>query len=192
MALRTAPPGRAPRRVLAAPSDSELLERCRAADEDAWNLLVARYERLVFTVALRNGASREDAADITQTTFVALIDSLHRLEDESRLASWLMTVARRQAWRVRSTSRRDLPLETAAATTGEDPYELWDTQTAVHDALAMLGGTCRELLLALYFDPEEPSYADIAADMGRSIGGIGPLRGRCLDRLRSVMAQDGR
>lgn len=177
---------------ITAPSDAELLERCRAADGKAWDLLVSRYERLVFSVALRNGSSREDAADITQTTFVALIDSLHRLEDDTRLASWLMTVARRQAWRVRSTSRRDLPLDSATETTAEDPYELWDTQTAVHDALAVLGGTCRDLLLALYFDPDEPSYADIATDMGRSIGGIGPLRGRCLDRLRSIMTQEAR
>jgi RNA polymerase sigma factor (sigma-70 family) len=182
---------RAPRRLrpraLAAPSDHELLERCRASDAAAWDLLVERYERLVFSVALRNGTSREDAADVTQTTFVALIDSLHRLEDDTRLASWLMTVARRQSWRVRSTSRRDVPLETVAEPTLDDPYELWDTQTAVHDALAALGGTCRDLLLALYFDPDEPSYADIATRLGRSIGGIGPLRGRCLERLRTIM-----
>ncbi len=185
--LRAPRPSPAVRRTLAAPSDPELLERCRGGDAAAWDLLVGRYERLVYSVAMRNGATTEDAADITQTTFVALIDALHRLEDDTRLASWLMTVARRQAWRVRTLSRRDLPLESAPETTTEDPYELWDTQTVVHDALATLGGTCRELLLALYFDPDEPSYADIAARLGRSIGGIGPLRGRCLERLRTIM-----
>ncbi|WP_344202236.1 sigma-70 family RNA polymerase sigma factor [Aeromicrobium alkaliterrae] len=195
MPLRPAEPGgsgrgRGIRRALAAPSDTELLQRCRASDAAAWDLLVERYERLVFSVALRNGLSREDAADVTQTTFVALIDSLHRLEDDQRLASWLMTVARRQAWRVRSTSRRDVPLETLVEPATEDPYELWDTQTVVHDALATLGGTCRELLLALYFDPAEPSYADIATRLGRSVGGIGPLRGRCLERLRTLMTEN--
>ncbi|WP_229053000.1 RNA polymerase sigma factor [Aeromicrobium sp. Leaf350] len=183
-------PAKPIRRALAAPTDPELLQRCRAGDAAAWDLLVERYERLVFSVALRNGLSRDDAADVTQTTFVALIDALHRLEDDQRLASWLMTVARRQAWRVRSTSRRDLPLEALVEPATEDPYELWDTQTVVHDALATLGGTCRELLLALYFDPEEPSYADIATRLGRSIGGIGPLRGRCLERLRTLMTED--
>ncbi len=176
------------RRTLAAPTDPELLARCRQGDAEAWDLLVGRYERLVYAVALRNGLDSDDAADVTQTTFVALVDSLHRLEDESRLASWLMTVARRQAWRLRSTARRDVALEDVPEPVTEDVYELWDTQTVVHDALATLGGTCRELLLALYFDPAEPSYADIAARMGRSIGGIGPLRGRCLERLRSLMS----
>lgn len=182
--------GDGPRRILAAPSDAVLLDRCRAGDASAWDVLVERYERLVYSVALRNGVDAEDAADITQTTFVALIDSLHRLEDDERLASWLMTVARRQAWRVRSLSRRAVPLEDAPERTPGDPYADWDTQVAVHDALSTLGGTCRDLLMALYFDPEEPSYAEIAERLGRAIGGIGPLRGRCLDRLRTILSED--
>jgi RNA polymerase sigma factor (sigma-70 family) len=179
-------------RMLAAPSDAELLERCRAGDARAWDALVDRYERLIFAVAARNGLSPEDAADVTQTTFVALIDALDRIEDETRLASWLMTVARRQAWRLRSMSRRSIPLESVPDPVADvvDPYVDWDAQVAIHDALGTLGGTCRDLLLALYFEPEEPSYADIAQRLDRAIGGIGPLRGRCLERLRSIMGEE--
>ncbi|WGL51009.1 sigma-70 family RNA polymerase sigma factor [Nocardioides sp. BP30] len=176
------------RPIVAPPTDAELLRRCRHQDPEAWQLLVERYERLIFSVALRNGLSREDAADITQTTFVALIDSLDRVRDEERLASWLMTVARRQAWRLRNTSRRAMPLESAPEL-AEDPLSDWDTLVTLHDSLSTLGGTCRELLLALYFDPEEPSYVDIAQRFGRAVGGIGPLRGRCLARLRELMAE---
>ncbi len=98
-------------RILAAPTDAELLDRCRHSDAQAWDLLVARYERLIYTVAIRNGVTTEDAADITQTTFVALIDSLNNIVDETKLASWLMTVARRHAWRVRSRSRSVVPTD---------------------------------------------------------------------------------
>ena len=72
----------------------------------------------------------------------------------------------------------------------DDPLADWATLTTLHDALSELGGTCRELLLALYFDPEEPSYAEIAERFGRAIGGIGPLRGRCLERLRAIMSEE--
>lgn len=179
-------------RVVAAPSDAELLERCRQGDSHAWDALVERYERLVFSVAQRNGLSREDAADVTQTTFVALIDGLSRIEDDTKLASWLMTVARRQAWRMRTVSRRTVPLEAMADHIADpsDPYADWDTQVAVHDALATLGGTCRDLLIALYFEPAAPSYAEIAERFDRAIGSIGPLRGRCLERLRGIMAEE--
>lgn len=171
------------------PPDAELLARCRRRDADAWNQLVARYERLVYSVALRNGLDAEDAADVTQNTFVSLIDSLDRIRDEERLASWLMTVARRQAWRTRNLNRRTVTLD-GVAETAEDPFADWDTIVSLHDALGTLGGTCRELLLALYFDPASPSYAEIARRFDRSIGGIGPLRGRCLEKLRGILSEE--
>lgn len=170
-------------------TDADLLNRCRRHDSDAWNLLVSRYERLVYTVALRNGLTADDAADVTQSTFVALVDSLDRIRDDERLASWLMTVARRQAWRTRNLSRRTTALEVAPEVTS-DPFADWATVAALHDALSALGGTCRELLLALYFDEESPSYAEVARRFGRSIGGIGPLRGRCLDKLRVILGEE--
>lgn len=176
---------------MATPSDAELLERCRHRDAAAWDELVARYERLIYSVALRNGVSAEDAADITQTTFVELIDSLDRIRDTDRLASWLMTVARRQAWRTRSAARRTQPSDDLLAGV-DDPFSDWGTLTVIHDALATLGGSCRQLLQALYFESDEPSYAEIAGRLNRSIGGIGPLRGRCLKRLREIIGEDSR
>lgn len=173
------------------PSDAELLERCRNRDANAWDELVARYERLIYSVAMRNGVSAEDAADITQTTFVELIDALDRIRDTDRLASWLMTVARRQAWRTRSAARRTQPTDELLAGV-DDPFSDWGTLTILHDALATLGGTCRQLLQALYFDSDEPSYAEIAERLNRSIGGIGPMRGRCLKRLREIIGEDSR
>ena len=175
----------------ATPTDAELLARCRRRDPEAWNLLVGRYERLVYSVALRNGLSAEDAADVTQTTFVSLIDALDRIRDEERLPSWLMTVARRQAWRVRNLSRRQVDLGELPEDS-VDPLAGWDEVVTLHDALAELGGTCRDLLEALYFEPESPSYAEIAERFGRSIGGIGPLRGRCLEKLRVILDSEGR
>lgn len=173
----------------AVPTDSELLARCRQRDPDAWNDVVSRYERLVYSVALRNGLSPEDAADVTQTTFVALIDALDSIQEGERLASWLMTVARRQSWRVRNLGRRVVAVETVADE-ATDPLAGWADVVALHDALAELGGQCRELLVALYLEEESPSYAEIAQRMGRSVGGIGPLRGRCLEKLRDLMEEE--
>ncbi|QYJ02983.1 sigma-70 family RNA polymerase sigma factor [Nocardioides panacisoli] len=173
------------------PSDAELLEACRAGDAAAWDQVVERYQRLIYSVALRNGLSGDDAADITQTTFVELVDALDRFRDDDKLASWLMTVARRQAWQLRTRLRRVQPSDSLPEES-EDPFSDWGTLTTLHDALAELGGKCRDLLHALYFDPDEPSYAEIADRMGRSIGSIGPLRGRCLLRLRKIVGEDVR
>src|SRR5689334_15580873 len=96
-------------------TDAELLRGCRDGDARSWDELVGRYERLVYSVALRNGLDDEDAADATQNTFVALLNTLDQLQNEDRLAFWLMTVARRQAWRIARRRDRDVgpPAEVA-------------------------------------------------------------------------------
>jgi RNA polymerase sigma factor (sigma-70 family) len=170
-------------------TDHELLEACRRGDSLAWDTLVGRYERLIFSVAMRNGLGREDAADVTQTTFIALLDSIGQLRDEERLPYWLMTVARRQAWRVRNR-RRD---EVCAATVdgiAVDPIPDIESVAVVHEGLARLGGPCKDLLVALYFDPSEPSYEQIAVRMARPIGSVGPMRARCLQKLRRILGEE--
>ena len=170
-------------------SDGVLLEQIRAGHSEAWDVLISRYQRLVYSVALRNGLGPEDAVDVTQSTFLTLLESSARLRDDERLASWLMTVARRQAWRVRQRRRLEvLAPEVDPADTGDDVD--WDQLASLHGALHQLGSPCRELISALYFEQDEPTYAQIARRFGRSIGGIGPLRGRCLARLRSLLKDD--
>lgn len=168
--------------------DSDLLQRCRAGDAEAWEVLVGRYERLVFSVALRNGVSREDAADVTQAAFVALLDAIDLLRDDERLGSWLMTVARRQAWRIsRRRAQEAGPLDYSSV--AADAIGDWERLAWLHAGLEQLGEPCRELLTALYLDVDSPSYAVIAARLHRAIGSIGPLRARCLARLRSILGE---
>jgi RNA polymerase sigma factor (sigma-70 family) len=169
-------------------SDSDLLRRCRSGDAEAWSVVVERYERLVFSVALRNGASWEDAGDVTQTTFIALLDAIDSLREDERLASWLMTVARRQAWRSRRRGET-VPSPPDQSRTPVDAIEDWERLEWLHAGLHQLGDPCRKLLTALYLDSDSPSYADIAPRLNRAVGSIGPLRARCLARLRAILEE---
>lgn len=173
-------------------STAELASACRSGDLDAWDELLDRFERLVFAVAWREGLSAEDAADVTQTTFEALLAQLDRIRDDDQIASWLMTVARRQAWRVRNDRRRQLPDD--GTSNGHDPDVVdpiadHDTNLWIYEGLSRLDSPCRDLLTALYFDPRGPSYAEIAARFGRPVGSIGPTRARCLQRLRTILGE---
>ncbi|MGZ0145918.1 RNA polymerase sigma factor [Kribbella sp. WER1] len=174
------------------PSDAELLARCHAGDQDAWALLVGRYQRLVFTVARRNGLGRDDAADVTQSVFVALLEAGAAIRSQERLPSWLMTVARRQAWRLRSRHDHESPQPDPAADIPDelDWFADWEKVAVVHEALARLGQPCRDLLLWLYFDAASPSYAEIASRLGKAIGTVGPMRARCLQTLRRFLPEE--
>ena len=78
-------------------TDQELIDACRAGRQDAWQEVLTRYERLVFSIPLNFGLTRADAADVAQLTFSALVEHLDRLRPDSNLGAWLATVARRYA-----------------------------------------------------------------------------------------------
>ena len=67
----------------------------------------------MFSVPSRHGLSREDAADVAQATFAALVRSLDSLDGDSRLGAWLSTVAHRHTWRLLERNRREDPRELA-------------------------------------------------------------------------------
>ena len=180
------------------PTDADLLRACRTGDATAWEQLLDRYERLVYSIARNTGLSPEDAADITQLTFTYLLQSLDGMSDEGSLRAWLATVAKRHGRRLLirrlryQTSEIDdeiidglLPGQAKA-----DGIERWELAEWLRSGLERIDERCRRLLRALYFDPCEPSYADIAASIGIAEGSVGPIRARCLKRLRETLSDD--
>ncbi len=185
-------------------NDEELIRSCRAGDARAWEKVVNRYERLVFSIPLSYGLSRDDAADVAQLTFTILFQSLDRLQDDSRLGPWLATVARRHAWRSMERNRREGPArreDLAGSATlpggavlvggdgGADPLEHYEVVEWLDRGLSTLDERCRALLLALYLAPEKLSYAETADRLGIPVGSIGPTRARCLKSLRRAMTE---
>src|SRR4030095_16986550 len=87
-------------------TDCDLIRACRAGDARAWERLLDKYERLVFSISLNYGLTADDAADVTQITFTILLQNLNTLPDEIRLSAWLATVARRPTWGLLGQTRR--------------------------------------------------------------------------------------
>jgi len=180
-------------------ADRKLIIACRRGDERAWETLIARYERLVFSIARRHSLSVDEAADVTQTVFIILLQSIDRLPDDVNLGGWLTTVTRRHTWRALARRGRELPgekedvAESATLLLGRqtlDSIDRWEMLQAVHEALNRLSERCRQLLLALYFDPTEPSYAEVAARLNMPVGSIGPTRARCLAKLKALLEEE--
>jgi RNA polymerase sigma factor (sigma-70 family) len=182
-----------------------LLDRCRTGDDAAWGELVRRYERLIYSLAVRQGLRGDDASDVTQTVFEALFRSLPKLRDDHKVTSWLVAVTQRQAWRIRQSASRETPTASLSAGEGgaggepaapvtaaagaEDATTLLDQGIWLVDAINSLQEPCRSLLISLYFDPSEPSYAEVAVRLRRPLGSIGPTRARCLESLRRLLSQ---
>jgi RNA polymerase sigma factor (sigma-70 family) len=178
-------------------TDAELVRACTRGDKQAWETLVRRYERLVYSIPRRNGLDEDAAADVFQRVFVSLVEHLNTLERPERLSAWLVTSAKRETWRAsrRAAAQRavlapeddasDVPDTDAAA---EDVMVRLEEQDLVRRAVESLDGRCRMLLELMFYSEEPLTYGEIAARLGMAEGSIGPVRGRCLERLRNQLA----
>lgn len=181
-------------------TDYELIQACRRGDARAWDRLLDRYERLVYYIALKHGLTPDDAADVAQTTFTILMQRLDSLREDTRLAPWLSTVTKRQTWRWLSKQKREQvhPEEDLAGADWahtrkvKDPFEAWERVEWLRAGLEKLDERCRELLQALYFEAETPSYVEIAERFAIATGSVGPIRARCLARLKDIMVAAAR
>lgn len=182
------------------PTDRELLNACRKGDESSWEVLVDRYQRLIYAIPRRAGLSEDQASEVFQEVFATLLQKLDDITDPDRLHAWLVTTARRKTWRLmskerllrppnRSDERRDEEL-TAVVDEAPLPDEnlvRLEEQHRIRAALMALDERCQKLLTLLYYTPEPPSYAEIAAAFGTPEGSIGPTRARCLKKMLQLL-----
>ena len=178
------------------PADALLIEGCRAGDGLAWEQLISKYQRLILSVPLSFGFDSAEAEDIAQITFTILMQSLDNLRSIEYLGSWLYTVAQRHTWRALKRNQRTAPeaidenmaeSRVVFGREGLNDLERWELVEWINQGLSRLGSRCQELLVALYFDPEEPDYAAIAKRLNMPLGSIGPTRARCLKSLQQIL-----
>jgi RNA polymerase sigma factor (sigma-70 family) len=179
---------------------AQLVAAASHGDTAAWDALVERYDRLVWAVARSFRLSDADAADVSQTTWLRLVEKLATIRDPERLAGWLATTARREALRsIRLADRESPVLDEGGEPSGQDPTPdlqnpetlalLGDEYRRLWQAYAKLPENCRRLLSAVSAAPPG-GYAEVAAVLDMPIGSIGPTRGRCLKHLRRLMAEE--
>jgi RNA polymerase sigma factor (sigma-70 family) len=177
-----------------------LVRACRRGDPTAWDEVLDRYGRLIWSVALRLGAGPEEAEEVFQRTWVAVVEGIHQLRDPDRLATWIANTARHQTYQLFATQRRQRRLlslddppegveEPRSLPEHDERLDRASLVEALHAALDRLGGRCRELLALLFLTDPPPDYREVSARTGLAVGSIGPLRARCLARLRGILAR---
>lgn len=175
--------------------DRELVLACLNGDPGAWDRLVDRYGRLVYSVPRKLGLSDADADDVFQVVFGIVLRRLDTLRETERLSAWLIRTTYREAWRIGRRSRAapgELPESAASsAVPSEEVVAAFETQHLVRQAVAELDERCGALLRALFFETPTPEYQQIADRLGLRIGSIGPTRARCFEKLERVLRDLG-
>jgi RNA polymerase sigma factor (sigma-70 family) len=165
----------------------------RSGDRDGLDRLVHRLTSVLWHVVRAYGLDSATAEDVVQSTWLALMRNAERVEDPQAVGRWLTVTARREAWRVAKQAARLDPSDDeqldVRPDTGEEPEAAAVRQArdeALWQAVGLLSERCQRLLRVLAF-VDRPSYTDLSAELGMPVGGIGPTRGRCLEKLRTLL-----
>jgi RNA polymerase sigma factor (sigma-70 family) len=176
----------------------------REGDRAALDELVGLLTPLLWHTVRAQGIDPVAAEDVVQTIWMRLLHSGDSIRDPQTVVKWLLTAARREAWRVSRRARSEV-VRTAALFGQEgdelsalpvrrdelpDEVVLRDSrQRVLWEHVGELSDRCRELMRVIAF-ADRPDYALIAESLGMPVGSIGPTRGRCLAKLRQVLASD--
>lgn len=180
-------------------SDAELVKKCRRGDQDAWNALVDRYQRLVFAIPRRAGLGEEQAADVFQEVFLTLFEKLHELQQPEKVRSWIVTTAKFKTWgTVRGekgnyspATEEEMEQEMALLTDNSPLPDAalieMEQQHMIRAGLEQLEERCRRILSMIYLQDDAASYAEVAAAIGVGETSISPMRARCLKKLEKIL-----
>ena len=173
---------------------TRLVRRAANGDPHAWESLVDRYGRLIWSITRDFRLLESDAADVFQTTWMRLIEHIDRIEHADRIGSWLAATARNECLRSLAARKRlvlsheDDPFDGPARHEPEVDEALLTAErvAGVREAMTQLPWRWQRLMEMLMADPPA-SYAEISDELGLPVGSIGPTRGRCLARLRLLL-----
>jgi RNA polymerase sigma-70 factor (ECF subfamily) len=174
-------------------TDDELMARGAGGDDDAFRLLVERWEGMVFAFLLHMLGSREEAEDLSQETFVRMIGAAHRYRPEGRFRSWLLQIAGNRArnylrrrkiirWLPFDLLRTDPPDGSRSALA---ELEIDEERAAVRAAIGRLPVRQRQALVLRHY--QELSYEEIALAMGVTCGSVQMLLHRAMLALRGSL-----
>jgi RNA polymerase sigma-70 factor, ECF subfamily len=150
--------------------DVALVRRCMDGDASAFAGIVERYQRVLFTVALRMLGDREEAADAAQTAFVRAYGKLASFDPAQRFFSWIYRILLNECLNVQRSRRAREPIRPDVLV-GDSPADLLETKERrqrVQAAILALPHDYREVIVLRHF--ADLSYDEIADALQLSPG----------------------
>ncbi|SDE17407.1 RNA polymerase sigma factor, sigma-70 family [Streptomyces prasinopilosus] len=181
-----------------------LVRSAAGGDAAAWKAIVEGLGPLVWSVVRAHRLSDADAHEVYQTVWFRFAQNLGRIREPEKTGAWLASTARHECLKVLRNARRltltdDPRLLDRVSEDGTPEQSLLEAEEAAAQSERVrrmwqefeeLGDRCRQLLRVLIASPP-PSYQEVSAALGIAVGSIGPLRQRCLRRLRARLEARG-
>jgi RNA polymerase sigma factor (sigma-70 family) len=173
--------------------DDELVADCLKGGEEAWAELIDKYKNLIFSIPIKYGFSRDEAADIFQEVCMNLLSDLKNVREPKALPKWIIMVTSHKCYHAKAKSQRLVSSDSEKSPVdsievppvGDKLVEEAETEQRIREAVAAMSPRCQQLVQMLFFEEPSRPYKAIANSLGISTGSIGFMRQQCLDRLRT-------
>lgn len=183
--------------------ETALIERCLSGDDTAFDLIVSRYQNMVFNLALRLLGKREEALDLSQEVFFQVYRKLGSFRRDASLRTWIYRIVvnraknRQRWWRRREQEMTAVAVEDAerdnswvlsAALKTDQSYspdealQRKELGEILHEAIADLPFDQRIILLLKEIDGL--SYDEIARTLNLALGTVKSRLARARKALR--------
>ena len=176
-------------------TDPELIRRCLSGDNLAWAALMDRYFELINSIPRIHGFDSAKCRDVRQIVCVKLMESLNTLQEESKLAPWLMKTTSNVCKDILRADKRYRPLDhlpgepSHPALSPEECLIMAQEQETLREVLDLCPERCQTLMNALFH--KYMNHREAAALLGCSPDSIGSLRKRCIERIREMLRDRG-
>jgi RNA polymerase sigma factor (sigma-70 family) len=174
-------------------SDEKLVQDCLSGSEEAWSTLVDKYRRLIFSIPIKFGFSRDEAAEVFQQVCCTMLSELRRLRQPRTLSAWLIKVTIHECLLATKQRARYVFLyrdsSEEARAFPDALIEEVQLQQSVREAVSKLNRRCRHLIDMLFFTSPPIPYEEVARRLGVAKGSVGFIRMRCIDGVRRVLEE---
>jgi len=168
---------------------SQLVDRAKAGDGDAFVRLVERYQRVAITRAWSIVGDFHTAQDVAQEGFVHAFQKLESLKKSSSFGPWLLEIVRREAIRKNRRTQRLVPIDFAdcEARIGVLEYDWQQQHAQVIEAIAKLPDHEQDVVVLHYLDGN--STKQVAEILDRPQGTVTKQLSRAIERLRNSLSE---
>lgn len=151
---------------MAEEDDAVQVALCLEGDASAFEPIVARYQKVLFNVALRMLGDAEDARDVTQVAFIKAWEHLASYDPSHRFFSWLYRIMVNESLNLIARRRRQVPLDAdlPSPERADRKAEGDELMERLRAALLALPRESREVLVLRHFS--ELSYQEIGWTLG--------------------------
>lgn len=177
-------------------NEHKLVEKAKAGDNAAFEVLYDMYAQKVYNTALRMTRNAEDALDLAQEIFIRVYKSLPFFKGDSSFSTWLYSIASNACidFTRRQAKRKTDPLEDAEfqlpdINTPESEYDKKKLREDIANAISALPPNLREVIVLREINGL--SYAEIADALDIEAGTVKSRIARARERLCIILSEYG-